>query len=49
MVTRLQAYHQQTAPLLPYYKARGVLRQVDGMAEIDEVTRQIEAVLSSFG
>lgn len=48
VVTRLQAYHQQTAPLLPYYRARGVLRQVDGMAEIDEVTRQIEAVLNSF-
>lgn len=49
VVTRLQAYHQQTAPLLPYYRGRGVLRQVDGMAEIDEVTQQIEAVLDSFG
>jgi adenylate kinase len=43
--TRLEAYRNQTAPLLPYYRARGILRTVNGMAEIDEVTRQIEAVL----
>ena len=30
--TRLDAYHAQTAPLLPYYRARGLLRTVDGMA-----------------
>lgn len=42
---RLAEYHAQTAPLLPYYKAKGVLKQVDGMAEIDEVARQIDKVL----
>jgi adenylate kinase len=42
---RLDAYNGQTAPILPYYRAKGILREVDGMAEIDEVTRQIEAVL----
>ena len=42
---RLAAYHAQTAPLLPYYQAQGLLRPVDGMAEIDEVARQIEAVV----
>ncbi len=45
MRSRLAAYHAQTAPLLPYYEGKGVLQDVDGMAEIDEVTRQIEAVL----
>ena len=45
VATRLEAYRNQTAPILPYYRDRGVLRRVDGMAEIDEVTRQIEAVL----
>ena len=45
VATRLEAYRNQTAPILPYYRARGILRPVDGMAEIDEVTRQIEAVL----
>src|SRR5215831_9331996 len=43
---RLAAYHAQTAPILPYYRAKGVLRQVDGMADIAEVTRQIEAIIS---
>lgn len=47
VTSRLAAYHTQTAPLLPYYDGKGVLSGVDGMAEIDEVTRQIEAVLEA--
>ncbi|MEE8273217.1 MAG: adenylate kinase [Alphaproteobacteria bacterium] len=47
--TRLEAYHGQTAPLLPYYGSRGALRSVDGMAEIDEVARQIRAVIDGGG
>jgi len=43
--TRLDAYRAQTAPILPYYRAKGVLKSVDGMADIDEVTRQITAIL----
>jgi adenylate kinase len=43
---RLGVYHRQTAPILPYYRKQGILQQVDGMAEIDEVTRQIEKVLA---
>jgi len=46
IATRLAAYRNQTAPILPYYRARGILRSVDGMAEIDEVTREIEAVIA---
>jgi adenylate kinase len=38
---RLKAYHAQTAPLLPYYRAKGLLVTVDGMAEIDQVTDEI--------
>ena len=45
VASRLKAYHAQTAPLLPYYEEQGTLKSVDGMADIDEVTRQIEAVL----
>jgi adenylate kinase len=44
---RLKAYREQTAPILPYYQGKGVLVTVDGMAAIDEVTRQIEAILES--
>ena len=43
--TRLEAYRQQTAPILPYYRKQKVLRSVDGMADIDEVTRAIEAAV----
>jgi adenylate kinase len=45
VAARLAAYHSQTAPILPHYAAQGNLRQVDGMADIDDVTRQIYAVL----
>jgi len=44
---RLEAYHKQTAPILPYYGGKGVLETVDGMAEIDAVTGQIEAILAA--
>ena len=43
---RLEAYHRQTAPLLPYYGANGLLRVVDGMAAMDTVASQIETILS---
>ncbi|MDH3660750.1 MAG: adenylate kinase [Alphaproteobacteria bacterium] len=39
--TRLTAYHGQTAPLLPYYRNKSVLKTVDGMADIDAVTDQV--------
>jgi adenylate kinase len=45
LAKRLTVYHEQTAPLTAYYKSRGVLKGVDGMSDIDDVTRQIEAVL----
>ncbi len=44
---RLAAYHEQTAPILPYYQAKSVLRRVDGMAPIPEVARQIDRALSA--
>ena len=43
---RLVAYNQQTAPILPYYRARGVLHSVDGMAAMPEVASQIDRVLA---
>ena len=44
---RLKAYHEQTEPLLPYYRAQGILLPVDGMAGIDDVTRQMNEVLDA--
>jgi adenylate kinase len=42
---RLVAYRKQTAPILPYYKAKGLLHSVDGMADMSDVARQIDRVL----
>ncbi|WP_395660347.1 adenylate kinase [Aestuariivirga sp.] len=42
---RLSVYNRQTAPLVHYYGGRGTLKTIDGMADIAEVTRQIEGVL----
>lgn len=42
---RLMAYYRETAPLIGYYFAKDRLKSVDGMADIDEVARQINAIL----
>ena len=42
---RLAVYHERTAPLLPYYAEKGVLRSVDGMNSVDKVAAQIDAIL----
>lgn len=42
---RLQQYHDMTAPILPYYKRKGVLKGVDGMAPIEEVTAQLKSLI----
>jgi adenylate kinase len=46
---RLKTYRELTTPILPYYRAKGVLRTVDGMAPIDRVTAEIEGVLGRPG
>lgn len=45
--TRLAEYRAKTAPILPYYEERGLVRRVDGMASVEEVAAAIAAVLDS--
>ena len=45
VIKRLQAYHSQTAPLLPFYQGQGVLVTVDGMQPIERVKQQVEGAL----
>jgi adenylate kinase len=45
VINRLEAYHRQTAPLLPYYKNKGLLVAVDGMADMDAVANEIDKLL----
>ncbi len=44
--TRMQEYRAKTAPILPLYESRGIVRKVDGMAGIDDVTHAIDAILT---
>lgn len=43
--TRMAEYRAKTAPILPIYEARGLVRRVDGMADITHVTQAIESIL----
>jgi len=43
--TRMAEYRAKTAPILPIYEARGIVRRVDGMADIEDVARAIAAIL----
>lgn len=47
VASRLETYHEQTAPLLPYYKDKGLLASIDGMQPIDVVTAEIRRVLDN--
>lgn len=47
--TRMDAYTAETAPLLPYYRGRGVLATVDGMASMDAVSRQMSQAIGTVG
>src|SRR6476469_4061217 len=43
--TRMAEYRAKTAPILPYYEEKGLVRRVDGMASVDEVASQIDDIL----
>ena len=43
--TRMAEYRAKTQPILPYYEARGLVRRVDGMAKVEQVAAQIDAIL----
>ena len=45
--TRMAEYRAKTAPILPYYEEKGLVRRVDGMASVDEVAEAIDAILDS--
>lgn len=45
--TRLAEYRAKTAPILPYYEERGLVRRVDGMGSVDDVAAEIDSILDS--
>ncbi|MBX2833365.1 MAG: adenylate kinase [Micavibrio sp.] len=44
---RLKVYNDQTAPVLPFYEQKGLLRKIDGMQPIEDVSEQIETILEN--
>ena len=44
--SRLAAYHAQTAPIIPFYDDRNLVRRVDGVGELDIITGRITSALS---
>lgn len=44
---RLGVYQKQTAPIIPYYQQKGILRTVDGMRSIDDIARDVANILRS--
>jgi adenylate kinase len=45
--TRVQKYHSETSPIIPFYEGKGILKRVDGVGEPDAITERIKAVLAS--
>ena len=43
--TRIQKYHSETAPVIPFYLEKGIVKRVDGVGEPDRITERITAVL----
>lgn len=44
---RLAVYHEQTAPIIPYYRDKGALKAIDGMADMDSVSAAISTILDN--
>lgn len=47
VTTRIQKYHSETAPVIPFYMAKGIVKRVDGVGDPDAITQRITAVLAS--
>lgn len=47
VTTRVQKYHSDTAPIVPYYEGKGILKRVDGVGTPDEIAERITGVLKA--
>ena len=48
VTSRLKTYEEQTLPILNYYKEKGIIRDIDAMMTINEVTSQIKAIINDL-
>lgn len=47
VTTRVQKYHSETAPIVPFYEAKGILKHVDGVGDPDQITQRLVAALKT--
>ena len=47
VASRLEAYHEQTAPLITYYDGHGVLQKIDAMGEISDIADALAAIVKT--
>lgn len=47
VLTRIDKYHRDTAPIIPFYQAKGILKRVDGVGTPDEVLLRVTAALQT--
>lgn len=47
VATRMAKYHAETAPIIPYYRDKGILKQVDGVGDPETITQRLIAVLNN--
>jgi adenylate kinase len=47
VTTRVQKYHSETVPIVPFYEAKGILKHVDGVGDPDQITQRLVAALKS--
>jgi adenylate kinase len=45
--TRMEEYRAKTAPILPFYDSKGLVRRVNGMGSVEQVAAQIDAILDA--
>jgi len=48
IANRLKVYEKQTAPLADYYRERGLLREIDGVGDVDEIRARVASALGDF-
>ena len=49
LIKRLNTYNKQTLPLIDYYKNKGLLKEIDGLGEMTEITSRMKKILETLG
>jgi adenylate kinase len=47
VTTRVQKYHSETVPIIPFYEGKGILKRIDGVGDPDQITQRLVAALKT--